>query len=197
MTRKLFAIAVLITLLAALSLGTVAQTLRAPNYISNEGFEAGLTDWTRANQKGDKVVCTGDDNFQAYLGDCAFLFKASTGDKASLKAVATSAFVTDFNAALQSANATVSFGFVRYSESAGTRLITKLIVSISDGNRVVRKIVTTGGSAPDIRGFNWASGERQVEFSQNLVITKARLKFIDKSSSGKQWLDSIQLLIVS
>jgi hypothetical protein len=163
--------------------------------LPNGDFETGLSNWTLSNKAGDKLVCQGDNKHNDYEGLCGFLFKGNADSRAVLKNSASDTFVNTVNAATESSNLALEFDLFRYSESALTKLTFKAIAVLDDDTRIVGKHVSTGvtvGMRMTRASWIIVHGD-PVVIPQGSTMTKFKIKILDKSNAGKQWIDMVDV----
>jgi hypothetical protein len=187
MFRKLTAILTLIFVLVVVP----AYAGFDGGLLDNNGFEDGLSDWSVTDKAGDKVACQGDNNHNDNSGLCSYLMKGNTDSDVRLIQKLSAADIVELNGAVASDTLRVRAYGYRYSESALTKLTFKLIIKLDDGTKLTEKTTSLG-----ITGLRlgWVKLDTiTIDVAQSEVFKSVKIKAIDKSNAGKQWVDDFNL----
>lgn len=150
--------------------------------LKNGGFEDGMAPWVVVNKTKDKRKCDldGGSNLITSYGDCAFVFKGSIGESATLNQN------LPLPLDLESSGGLNAIPFFRIMGPATTKLKMKLKMTLASGDPVKCKLT----SSP-------ASASVQVPVTTICAappnITKLKLSLIHVSTSGKLTLDEVSV----
>jgi hypothetical protein len=181
----------LLVVFALLAAMVSVISLAAPAMLDGD-FEAGTASWTINNKAGDKRVCVGDNNAEAFNGSCSFLMKGNTDSRVVLKNTATAGYIDTVNAGTVGGDYALTFGLYRLSTSALTKMTVKFIVVLDDDSRVTQKVVSSGITG--LLRAEWVEVVGPVLIvPQGSTAVNAKLKILDKSNAGKQWIDDVEI----
>jgi hypothetical protein len=145
--KTVSAMIVMVLATLAMSLVASAQAPRVPptpiELLVNGGFENGMEGWTRKNNDGGKVVCVGDNNFDAFEGLCSYRHKVTNITPfSSLTQRVTD--VTALNAALVSSSEVVlNYSTMGRRADVNKSLLETIKIKIKFTNNTSRKFKTT------------------------------------------------------
>jgi bacillolysin len=153
--------------------------------ISNGGFEQVngegkpvLDPWS-SETPGDKGKCNKEGKTYSRTGNCAFRFKGYPGETGKLKQNVTVPTLT--------AGTNLAFSMYANASSGAANGKVKVVIGYSDGtdkSKIQFDFGTTSGYAPFSGSVNLASG----------AVDKIKVQVMDKSSSGKIYIDDTSLV---
>ncbi|HEX2621056.1 MAG TPA: M4 family metallopeptidase [Phototrophicaceae bacterium] len=180
--------------LSSLNSTVSAQQITLPRgggeLIVNGGFEATdarstrasvLDPWTVKNAVGDKIKCDTETKIVAHSGVCAWRFKGGAGESTKLQQVVD---LTGFTFASGETLDLSAFFNANKPTTAGK---IKVVVAYSDStvpNKFKGNLGPTSGYEEQVGSVDIASS----------AVSKIKVMFINKSASGKAYLDDVSLL---
>jgi hypothetical protein len=146
----------------------------------NGGFEDD-SGWEGKNLSKDKIVCNKPDKTLAFEGNCAFMFKGGTNEKARLRQ-AVSIEGLGF-----SANETVMLS--AYVNARGSAANGKIQLIVEYGETTLQKTKITLKIAPN-EGYTLLSSYRTLLSAD---VEKIMVQIVHSSTSGKVYVDGMRL----
>jgi hypothetical protein len=149
------------------------------NLVSNGDFEEELTDWTVKNAVGDKVKCNKEDKVFSNTGECAFRFKGGAGENSKIQQV------LDITGATFVAGETLDLSaFV----NGGASAVGTVKISVTYGDSTLPTKLKT--SLPTSGAYTELTGSVDID---SVAVTKVKLMFTNKSTSGKIYIDTVNV----